>query len=75
MIILVSNKNNSYICKKMEEEHLRVLEQLGFNIKNKTYQDVVGELIEQHIQIMMEIESSNIELFKQEVKRVMKPTN
>lgn len=59
----------------MEEEHLRVLKQLGFNIKNKTYQDVVGELIEQHIQIMMEIESSNIELFKQEVKRVMKPTN
>ena len=55
----------------MEEEHLRVLEQLGFDIKNKTYQDVVGELIEQHIQIMMEIESSNIELFKKEVKRVV----
>lgn len=62
-------------AENMREEHLKVLKQLGFEIENKTYEDVVGELIEQHIQIMMEIESSNIELFKQELKRVMKPTN
>lgn len=59
----------------MKEQHLRVLKEMGFIIEGRDYEDIVAELIEEHIKLMLEIEKNNIKTFKDEIKRLYLPSN
>ncbi len=59
----------------MKEQHLAVLKEMGFNTDGREYEDVVGDLIEEHIKIMMEVEKTNKQVLVEGVRRLCRPTN
>lgn len=59
----------------MKEKHLRMIEQMGFQVQGREYEDIIMDLIEEHIKLMWEIEVNNEEQFRREVKRLLLPTN
>jgi hypothetical protein len=65
-----------YICNLTQRERIKHnLKILGFDT-NKTLEDCVENLIEQHILMMQEIEQDNKEFFKRELRKVVtSPTN
>ncbi len=59
----------------MRERHLAVLKEMGFHTDGREYEDVVGDLIEEHIKIMMEVEKTNKQVLVEGVRRYTRPTN
>lgn len=51
------------------------MEVLGFSVVGKTFEECVKELLERYIQLNMESQIEDIKVFKQELKRVLKPSN
>lgn len=58
----------------MKEQHLKVLEELGFNTEGRDYEDVVSDLIEEHIKLMVEITENNRKLFEKGIRSCYNPT-
>ena len=48
---------------------------LGFNVEGLSFERCFELLIQEHIKLMSEIETDNIEFLKQEIRRNLKPTN
>lgn len=59
----------------MKKQHLAVLKEMGFNTDGRKYKDVVGDLIEEHIKIMLEVEKTNQQILVEGIRRFTRPTN
>lgn len=59
----------------MKEKHLAVLKELGFDIEGKEYEEVVSDLLEEHIKLMQEIEKGNRQTFSEGVRKAFLSVN
>lgn len=60
----------------MKEYLIDTIKTLGFDVKGKSFDRVVEELVHEHIRLMQEIEQDNKEFFKRELKKIVTtPTN
>ena len=48
---------------------------LGFNVEGLSFEECFNLLLQEHVKLMSEIETDNIEFLKQEIRRNLKPTN
>lgn len=56
-------------------EQLSIMRSLGLNIKNKTYEGAVDVLVREYIEVCEQLEQNNKDRFRQEINRLLKPTN
>jgi len=48
---------------------------LGFNVEGLSFEECFNLLLQEHVKLMSEIETDNIEFLKQEIRKYLKPTN
>jgi hypothetical protein len=59
---------------KQYEQLLRI-KTLGINVEDKDYEQVVDILIERFLDLLDEVEATERERFRRDLKRIQKPTN
>jgi hypothetical protein len=59
---------------KQYEQLLRI-KTLGINVEDKDYEQVIDILIERFLDLLDELEATERERFRRDLKRVQKPTN
>lgn len=58
-----------------QAEQMSLMEVLGLEIINLTYEEAVEQLIAKYITLSMEIKKDNYDSFKKELDRVLQPNN
>jgi hypothetical protein len=59
----------------LQSELINIMKTLGFNVEGLSFEQCFNVLIQEHIKLMSEIETDNIEFLKQEIRKYLKPTN
>ena len=59
----------------MQSELINLMKTLGFNVEGLSFEDCFNLLLQEHIKLMAEIETDNVEFLKQEIRKYLKPTN
>ena len=59
----------------MQTELINMMRTLGFNVEGLSFEQCFEVLIQEHVKLMSEIETDNIEFLKQEIRKYLKPTN
>ena len=59
----------------MQSELINLMKTLGFNVEGLSFEACFNLLLQEHIKLMSEIETDNVEFLKQEIRKYLKPTN
>ena len=59
----------------MQTELINMMRTLGFNVEGLSFEQCFEVLIQEHVKLMSEIETDNVEFLKQEIRKYLKPTN
>ena len=59
----------------MQTELINLMKTLGFNVEGLSFEACFNLLLQEHIKLMAEIETDNVEFLKQEIRKYLKPTN